>query len=320
MQKNFPIFISGSLAYDVIMDFPDEFRRHILPEHLPILNVSFGVTSLRRYFGGTAGNIAFSLKMLGGFPLIVAPLGSDGNAYVEHLRKWKIPVSFVKQYKSLETACAYITTDQKHNQITAFYFGALVKAPLLPSPASHSLQEPCFMTIIAPTHKDAMVNHVKHSTLKKIPIMFDPGQAITMLSADELRFCISRAKFFIGNDYEMKLIMKRTGWNKKKILEHVSAIIITLGSQGSKIFTRDMVIQVQACQVKKAVDPTGAGDAYRAGFVAGYTHGFDLKVCAQMGSVAAAYVVETFGTQQHYFSPVQFEKRYFDEYKQKIIL
>lgn len=305
------------MAYDVIMDFPDTFRKHILPEQLHILNVSFGVSSLRQHFGGTAGNIAYSLKMLGGSPLILAPLGSDGDLYFKHLRAQKISVSYVKLYKDLRTASAYITTDLDDNQITAFYFGTLAKAPLL---SVKSIKEPLSLAIISPTHKDAMIKHLKESVAKKIPVMFDPGQAMTALSADELRFCISKAKFVIGNDYEIKLIMDRTGWNEKEIVEHVDAMITTLGAKGSKVLTRDGELSVPVCKVKKVVDPTGAGDAYRAGFVAGLSRGFELKICAEMGSVAAAYVVEQYGTQSHKFSHAQFVRRFFGQYKKKITL
>lgn len=317
IQKKSPIFISGSLAYDVIMDFPGSFRDHILPEQLHILNVSFGVTSLQRHFGGTAGNIAFSLKMLGGLPLIAASLGNDGLDYIKHLMTQDIPVSSIKQYKNLPTACAHIMTDRQHNQIAAFYFGALAKVPLR---ASSILKKKCSLAIIAPTHKDAMLKHLKNAVLKRVPIMFDPGQAITMLSAAELRFCISRSRFLIGNDYEMQLVMTKTGWNESQILKHVSVIIITLGSQGSKLLTRDGEIRVDACRVRAAIDPTGAGDAYRAGFVAGYSRGYNFTICAKIGSVAAAYVVERVGTQHHHFSHTQFRKRYYLQYKERIIL
>lgn len=317
VKKKFHTLVSGSLAYDVIMDFPDTFRNHILPEQLHILNVSFGVSSLRQHFGGTAGNIAFTLKMLGGLPVVIAALGSDGDSYFKHLRAFKIPVSHVKRFKDLRTACAYVTTDKENNQITAFYFGTLAKAPSL---SLRSIKEPLSLAIISPTHKDAMLRHLKESVVRKIPVMFDPGQAMTALSAEELRFCIAKAKFVIGNDYEMRLLMDRTGWSEKKILEYVDVMITTLGSEGSRVLTRDGDVKIEACGVAKVVDPTGAGDAYRAGFVAGLSRGFDFVRCARMGSVAASYVVEKFGTQSHRFSHAQFERRYRGRYKERINL
>lgn len=305
------ILISGSLAYDYIMDFPDSFRNHILPEQAHILNLSFAVETLTKEFGGCAGNIAYTMKLLGGRPIILAPLGTDGKDYLAHCKKYGIKTTYIPLSKQFLTASAHITTDREDNQIAAFHLGAGNSAAAL---SVKKIKEKISLAIIAPTKKDAMIRHAKEASEKKIPIVFDPGQSLSALSPQELMLLIGQAEFLIANDYEMKLIETRTGWDDDELLKHVRVLITTLGEKGSVIRTNDELITITPCPPQSVDDPTGAGDAYRAGFFTAYTNGYDLKTCGQAGSVAATYAVEHYGTQNHRFTLSSFRKRYKETY------
>ncbi len=302
-----PILVSGSLAYDSIMAFPDSFKNHILPDQIHILNVSFAVDTMKREFGGCAGNIAYTLKLLGSEPIIFGALGSDGEEYLEHFRTHEIKTDFIARSADKLTAAAYITTDKDDNQICAFYSGPLAAAGSL-SPRSLSPRPTC--AIIAPSHREVMIRHAKECAELGIPIVFDPGQQLTALAPDEIKRCISQAAFLIGNDYELKLIEQKTGWGLPELLEVVPTIIVTMGERGSEIRLRDQTIQIEPCPPRSVEDPTGAGDAYRAGFFAAYERGLDLKTCGRVGSLAATYAVEHYGTQRHQFTLQEFSERY----------
>lgn len=308
------ILISGTLAYDYIMDFPDSFRNHILPDQIHILNVCFVVEQLKKNFGGTAGNIAYTIKLLEGNPIIFSPIGTDGKDYLEYLQSKDLNISYIPIIKDRLTGSAHITTDKDDNQITAFYNGAHDKAIEL---KVSEVKEKLDLVLISPTSKNAMIEHAKQAYELNIPIVFDPGQQITALSPQELMNIIGQAKFLIGNDYEIKLIETKTGWDKEELLNHVEVLITTLGEKGSVIATKDEVIEVQPCKPSSINDPTGAGDAYRAGFFTTYAQGKDLKTCGQVGSVAASYAIEHYGTQNHTFSAEEFGKRYDDTYGEK---
>ena len=311
------ILVSGSLAYDYIMDFPDSFKNHLLPDQLHILSVSFVVQELKKNFGGTAGNIAYSLALLGNTPLIRAGLGADHHDFLEHFKKHDIETKYIELHNDINTASAHITTDKDDNQITAFYPGPLTRTEGL---SIEAIDQPLALAIIGATDKKAMIMHAKECYEKKIPIVFDPGQQMTALSAQELSMIIGQATFLIANDYEMKMIEEKTGWKGDELLSHVEVVIETLGEKGSRIKSKEGSIDISSCAPESVDDPTGAGDAYRAGFFVGYLKGEPLKTCGQMGSVAAAYAIERYGTQNHSYTKEEFAKRYEKTYGVSIML
>lgn len=311
------ILVSGSIAYDYIMDFPDSFKNHILHDQVHILNLSFNVPELRREFGGNVGNIAYTSKLLGGETIAVSALGTDGDSYRQYLLSLGIPTDHIISSTEKLTAAAYITTDRDDNQIAAFFIGPLPEAVEV---SVHDIKETPALAIISPTVKEVMIKHAKECAEKNIPIVFDPGQSITSLSAQELMLLIGQAKFLIGNDYELKLLQERTRWNTKELFNHAEVIITTLGEKGSVISTKNEIIPIAPCPPHSVDDPTGAGDAYRAGFFTAYVNSFDLTTCGQVGSVAATYAVEHYGTQNHRFTRDEFARRYEKTYGEKLRL
>ncbi|OGH88840.1 MAG: hypothetical protein A2537_02570 [Candidatus Magasanikbacteria bacterium RIFOXYD2_FULL_36_9] len=311
------ILVSGSLVYDHIMNFPDSFKNHIMPEQIHILNVCFMVDKLERSWGGTAGNIAFTMKMLGGEPLLLSVLGKDGRDYLEFMNEFGIKTDYILSDKKRATASAYITTDADDNQITAFFGGPLAMAK--DKNISEFIKEKFDLAIVSPTDKDVMIQHVKECKEKGVKVIFDPGQQMTAFSEIELKKMISQSEFVIGNDYEIKLLQERTGWNEEEILKNTNVLITTLGEHGSVIKTSDgEIVTAGVCAPLSFDDPTGAGDSYRAGFFVGYEKGLDWKTCAQMGSVAASYAIETYGTQEHKFTKEEFCQRYEKAFKEKL--
>ncbi|MFA6427311.1 MAG: carbohydrate kinase family protein [Candidatus Magasanikbacteria bacterium] len=311
------ILISGSLAYDYIMDFPDSFKNHILPDQLHILNVCFMVDKLSKNIGGVATNVAYNAKLLGQDPIVLAPLGKDGQELIEFFKTHKIKISHIPLSKKLLTAGAHITTDKDDNQIIAFYNGALEEAVEL---HISDVKEDIQLALVAPTKKEAMIQHAKELYDAKIPFIFDPSHQLTAFNPRELSMIIGQAKMYIGNDYEMKLTQEMTGWDPHELLNHVEIVITTLGEKGSIITTKEKVFEIAPCPATSVEDPTGAGDAYRAGFITGYVRGFDLKTCGQMASVAAVYAVEQYGTVNHTFTTKEFEKKYERTYGETISL
>lgn len=312
------ILVSGSLAHDYIMDFQDSFRRHIMPDQIHILNVCFPVDKMRKSWGGTAGNIAFAMKLLGGDPLIISAVGKDSQEYLNHLGKCGLNLKYVKKDDGEFTAAAYITTDIDDNQIAAFFNGPTEMAV---KTSVKEVAESVKLAIVSPNYKEVMKKHLRECFEKGLETVFDPGQQITAFEKDELRNFISKSDFVIGNDYEIKLLSDKIGWSVGEIIKSLKALIITLGAKGSVInLPNGEKIAVSVCPPKSLDDPTGAGDAYRAGFFTGYEKGFDWKVCAQMGSVAASYAVETFGTQEYNFTGEEFCKRYEETYNEELKL
>jgi len=309
------ILLSGSLAYDYILDFPDSFRNHILPDKAHMINLSFVIPELKKEFGGCAGNMAYTIKLLGGEPIILAPLGTDGAAYRAHCRKHKIKTKYMPLAKQHLTSSAHITTDKDDNQIAAFHVGAGGEASQL---SVHAVKEEIKLALIAPTQKEAMIKHSKECAERQIPIVFDPGQQLTALNAQELMLLIGQAEFLIANDYEMSLVEKKTGWKMAELLKHTHTVITTLGENGSVIRTRDEIFEIKPCPPRSVDDPTGAGDAYRAGFFTAFVKGKDLRTCGQVGSVAATYAVERYGTQNHTFTLEEFQKRYAETYREML--
>jgi len=311
------ILVSGSLVYDHIMNFPDSFKNHILPDQLHILNVCFMVDRLERSWGGTAGNIAFTMKMLGGEPLVVSVLGKDGRDYLDYLKECKIKTDYILSDKKQSTASAYITTDADDNQITGFFGGPL--GQIKNEKIINLVKEKFSLALISPTDKEAMIQHLKECKEIGVKTIFDPGQQITAFNEIELKNMISQADFVVGNDYEIKLLQDRTGWDEEEILKNTKVLITTLGEKGSVVKTAEgETIVAGVCPPLSFDDPTGAGDAYRAGFFVGYEKGKDLKTCAQIGAVAASYAIETYGTQEHQFTIAEFCGRYEKTFKEKL--
>ncbi len=306
------ILISGSLAYDYIMDFPDSFKNHILPEQLHILNVSFVVEKLVQTLGGTAGNIAYTMKLLGAEPLVVSALGKDGGEYIEHFNQLAIATDHIIQDPAIFSAAAYITTDRDDNQINAFFPGPLASAGEI---ALSTITPRPELALISPTYREVMIQHLKQAKELGIKAIFDPGQQIMAFSETELKSLICQAYAVIGNDYEMKILEERTGWDGNEMLKNTEVLITTLGERGSIVTARDSEpVVVPSCPPQSCDDPTGAGDAYRAGFFTALQRGLDLQTCAEVGSVAASYAIETYGTQAHRFTTEEFEERYMRTY------
>ena len=301
------ILISGSLAYDRIMDFPGKFSDHILADKIHILNVCFVVNGLTEKFGGTAGNIAYTLALLGERPLIVATAGNDFDKYENWLRKHDLPLDGIRFIPEELTAGAYITTDMADNKITGFNPGAM-KYPSLYE-VDH-VQIPEKLAIIAPGNVEDMVNYSVSYKEHKIPYIFDPGQQITSLSPDQLTDLVSGSKLLIANDYELELIIQKTGLKRDELLKRTEAIIVTLGEDGSVIITAHDETKIGVAKPSKVLDPTGAGDAYRAGLIKGFVLGKELSDAACMGATCASYAIECQGTQEHAFTLEEFWTRY----------
>ena len=300
------IITSGSLAYDRIMDFPGYFSDHILPEKIHVLNVSFTVNSMMEKFGGTAGNIAYALSLLGEKPIILATIGRDYQRYFEWLMKNTIAYDNITIIKEELTASAYITTDQADNQITGFNPGAMK----YPSSFNFDKINPKeSIAIIAPGNLEDMLHYSIKCKAKGIDYIFDPGQSLPMWDNQSLIQCIEDSKILVSNDYELELIINKTGLNKKELLQRTNSIITTLGELGSHVYTVDGEINVPAIKPKKVVDPTGAGDAYRAGLIKGLIQCRNIEQSAKMGSVCASFAIECYGTQEYYFSMTDFEDR-----------
>ena len=302
------ITVTGSLAFDHIMDFPGVFSDHIMPDKIHQINLSFLVNSLKKLKGGTAGNIAYNLALLNCPVSILGAAGVDFADYGEFLRKTGVDITGIKIVED-STSSAFIMTDQKDNQITAFYPGAMTQNSSLTIESSD-------FAVISPNDPAAMVIFAKQCQKKNIPYMLDPGMQLPRLETQDLQEMLKGAAILIGNDYEMELLRSKVG----KI--SVDILITTLGEKGSVIQTKDQTIEVAAGKPTKVVDPTGAGDAYRAGFLAGYIKkldpdkiGVDLKTCGQMGSIASCYAVEKYGTTSHKFTVKEFDERYKQNYE-----
>lgn len=291
------ILVSGSLAYDRIMNFPDHFKNHIMPDKLHVLNVSFVVETVQERFGGTAGNIAYNLRLLGERPIIISALGEDGGRYREHLEREGIETSHIAIVSERKTAFAHIITDLDDNQISAFHAGALADLSV-----SRAIPKETELAIVAPETKEAMTQRIAVYKEQALPYMFDPAQQTPRFNGEELRACITGAAIVIGNDYEMSLIVQKTGWSVADCVKHAQVVVVTYGEKGSEIHKKHEVIAVPAIAPKKFIDPTGAGDAYRAGFVAGFLEWRPLRECGRIGSWVASRAIEYYGAQEHRFT------------------
>jgi adenosine kinase len=297
--------ICGSMAYDTIMIFEDRFADHILPDKIHILNVSFLVPRLRREFGGCAGNIAYNLKLLGdaGYPM--ATVGSDFAPYAEWLARTGVPAEHVRVIAEELTAQAFITTDRDNNQITAFHPGAMQRAH------ENRVTDAPGVTvgIVAPDGRDGMVQHAAQFAAAKIPFIFDPGQGLPMFGGEDLKRFISQARWVTVNDYEWQLVQQKTGWGVRDLTERVEALIVTRGGEGSSIYLQGQEILIPCAPVSAVVDPTGCGDAYRAGLIHGLLHGLDWRATGHIASLMGAIKIESRGTQNHRFTPAAFSAR-----------
>ena len=300
------IIVSGSVAYDRIMDFPGNFSEHILPEKVHVLNVSFQVNSLKEKFGGTAGNIAYALTLMGEKPGISATVGQDAHKYIEWMKKNGISSDNIKTIEDEFTASAYITTDKANNQITGFNPGAMKYSSSLDF---DNLDPNETIVIVSPGNVDDMVNYPPQCKARGIEYVFDPGQQLPVLQSEDLVRAIDGCRILISSDYELDLIMKKTGLRKEALLERARTIIMTKGEHGSQVSTPDGEISIPAAKAKIVQDPTGAGDSYRGGLLSGLVHGKDIEESARMGSVCASFSVECHGTQDYTFSPEEFNER-----------
>ncbi|MDP2944684.1 MAG: carbohydrate kinase family protein [bacterium] len=317
MRNNKPkIVVSGSLAYDQIMDFPGRFSDHILPTEIHNLNLSFFLSDSRRSFGGTAGNIAYNLALLREKPIILGVAGFDFSDYRSWLKKSGADLSRIKIVSSDRTAAAYIITDKADNQIAAFYPGARPKDYARSTGALKDIN----LAIIAADDKQRMLGYAAVYQKDHVPYIFDPGQALIAFSAAELKKSIKGAKVIIGNDYEIKLMVDKLKVPFSRLVKMVEILIITLGSQGSIIYSAGQKIIIKPAKPKNTSDPTGAGDAYRAGLIKGLIKGYNLKTCGQLAGLVAVYTVEKFGTQTHRFSLAELKKRYYQNYKERLII
>ena len=300
------IIVSGSLAYDRIMDFPGHFSDHILPEKIHALNVCFQVDGMKEKFGGTAGNIAYALTLMGEKPVISATIGRDYHQYFKWLAQNGISHETIKIVEDEFTASAYITTDKADNQITGFNPGAMKHSSCLDFDRLNPKET---LMIISPGNLEDMVNYPRHCKARGMNYIFDPGQSLPMLDAKDLIQAIEGCLILISNDYELDLITSKTGLSKETLRRRAKTIIVTLGELGSKVFTPEGEITVSAVTPTKVEDPTGAGDSYRGGLISGLIRGRDIVQCARMGSVCASFAVECYGTQEYRFSPEEFNQR-----------
>jgi adenosine kinase len=300
------VLICGSIAYDTIMVFHDRFKNHILPEQVHILNVSFLVPELRREYGGCAGNIAYNLKLLGGTPLAMATVGKDFQPYSQWMAYCGLSQEFIYELDNSFTAQAYITTDVDDNQITAFHPGAMSFSHLNHVPANQGIR----LGIVAPDGKEGMILHAQQFADAGIPFIFDPGQGMPMFNGDELLRFVEMANWVTLNDYEAKLMQERTGLSPEQLAEKVDALIVTQGGSGSLIYTGGGCLQIPPARAKAVIDPTGCGDAYRAGLLYGLSEKLDWAATGRIASLLGALKIESAGTQNHSFTMAEFKDRY----------
>jgi adenosine kinase len=288
------ILVSGSVAFDHIMVFPDRFRNHILPEKLHILNVSFNITSLKTHFGGVAGNIAYHLRLLGDDPLILATVGNDFGPYAEWLDRQRIRRHAIRVFDDIRTPQGFVTTDLDDSQIWAFYEGAIARAH---EARVEDVHEPIALAIVSSNGRQAMVEHARALKARGVPTLIDPSHALPILSGEELFEMIRGSAGYVVNDYEWALTLERTGRGESEIRTACEAVIVTKGEQGSTIYERERAIEIPPVRTEKVVDPTGCGDAYRAGLLHARALGRPWEIAGRLGSLLGAYQVEAPGTQ-----------------------
>ena len=306
--------ICGSYAYDTIMVFNDQFKNHILPDKVHILNISFLVPEMRKEFGGCAGNIAYNLKLLGGDPLPMATVGSDFGNYGEWLEECDINDQHIMIIADSYTGQAFITTDLDDNQITAFHPGAMSLSH------ENSVFDASDVTIgiVSPDGREGMIQHAQEFAEANIPFIFDPGQGMPMFSGDELLTFMDQATWATLNDYEAQLMQERTGQSLDDLAQNLKALIVTRGGDGSTIYTGNDDIEIPCASPRMVLDPTGCGDAYRAGLLYGIMNDMDWETTGRIASLMGAIKIEKAGTQNHKFSFAEFEERFKFEFDRSI--
>ena len=292
--------ICGSLAFDTITDFPGRFAQQILPDQVHILNVSFLVPTLRREFGGCAGNIAYTLNQLGGTPLVMAAVGSDGEGYLERLRGWGLDTSLVRTVADSYTAQAIIITDTDNNQITAFHPGAMQLAHQTVVPPRDDIA----LAIVAPDGRDAMLQHAEQLAGRRIPFVFDPGQGLPMFNGAELSRFVEQATWVAVNDYEGQMLCERMGTTLEQLSRsHLRGVVVTLGAKGCDVWQQGQCTHVPGVQATAVVDPTGCGDALRGALLFGLERGWALPRCVALGNRVGALKIAQRGGQNHRIDP-----------------
>jgi adenosine kinase len=297
--------ICGSVAFDTIMVFEDRFKNHILPDKIHMLNVSFLVPQMRREYGGCAGNIAYNLKLLGDVGYPMATVGRDFGLYADWMRQTGVPADYVQVIESEHTAQGFVTTDLDNNQIWAFHPGAMQKSHLNTVPVRSDIA----IGIVAPDGRDGMIQHANQFSEAGIPFIFDPGQGLPMFDGKDLKRFVEQATWVAVNDYEWQMIQQKTGWTESDVTQLTEALIVTRGPDGSVIHTKGGPIEIPCATPKAVVDPTGCGDAYRAGLIHGLLHGLDWKTTGRIASLMGAIKIEALGTQNHKFTPAEFKQR-----------
>lgn len=306
--------ICGSMAYDTIMVFNGKFKEHILPDKIHMLNVSFLVPGMRRNFGGCAGNIAYNLKLLGGKGAPMATVGHDFAPYHTWLQQQGIDLKYLKTIASEFTAQAFITTDLDDNQITAFHPGAMTHSHEQVVPTDGSVT----LGLISPDGRDGMIQHAAQFAAAKIPFIFDPGQGLPMFNGEELLKFVDQATWVTVNEYEGQLLSERTGLSHEKLAERVDALIVTQGAQGSLIYQRGDKLNIPAAKPAAVNDPTGCGDAYRAGLIYGLMKKLDIQVTGRIASLIGAIKIASHGPQNHRFTRDEFAAQYREAFGQSL--
>jgi len=302
--------ICGSFAFDTIMVFHDQFKNHILPDKVHMLNVSFLVPDMRREHGGCAGNIAYGLKMLGGDPKPMGTVGTDFTPYADWMDQCAIDRQYLKVIDQSYTAQAYITTDMDDNQITAFHPGAMSFSH------ENKVEDASGITlgIVSPDGRDGMIEHATQFAEANIPFIFDPGQGLPMFDGDDLLKFIDQATYVTVNDYESQLLQDRTGLSPHEIAERLEALIVTRGGEGSHVYTQEKRLEIPAAKAEQLLDPTGCGDAYRSGLLYGLMNNIDWEITARIAALMGSIKIAHHGTQNYEFTKEEFEARFKQEF------
>jgi adenosine kinase len=311
------ILITGSVAFDYLMTFPGLFKDQILPERLEKISLSFLVDSMSRQRGGIAPNIAYTMALLGEHPRVMATVGDDFGEYRLWLERKGVDTALMQVIPGLYTASFFATTDQSNAQIASFYPGAMGVAA---QQSLHDVKSRPDLVVVSPNSPEAMTKFAAECRELDIPYLYDPSQQILRLEGPELERDLERARFLFVNDYEFDLISKKTGLDLVRMLQHVDVIVITRGKEGSLIYTKDNEFTIPVFPEVCVADPTGVGDAFRAGFLTGYAHNWNWDLCGRIGSLAATYCLEQKGTQNHLFTRFEFVNRFREHFDDKGVL
>jgi adenosine kinase len=301
------ILLTGSVAYDYLMTFPGLFKEQILPERLEKISLSFLVDSMSRQRGGVAPNIAYTMALLSERPRVMATVGEDFGEYRQFLERTGVDTSLMEVVPGLYTASFFATTDQSNAQLASFYPGAMGVASMQ---SILQVQPSPDLVIVSPNAPDAMTKFASECRQMNIPYLYDPSQQILRLEGSELARDMEGAHFLFVNDYEFGLIAKKTSWDLMQMLQHVKVVVVTRGKDGADLFTSSEKVFIPTVPEERIVDPTGVGDAFRGGFLVGYSHGFDWKLCGEIGSLAAVYCLEQKGPQNHVYTRAEFVRRF----------